>query len=147
MLDSSTFRRSLVALALCSTAFAASATPAAARSYHGSRRQAHFHDIGHHARRHFATRHFRHLAHRSRWDESVAALRTSRLRNAYASVGPDEFSGGASMQSGFGSSGAGSSELVSEARHYLWRNLLCPLPECLSHRFFECANSHDGIDG
>jgi len=59
------------------------------------------------------------MARRSRWDESVAALRTPRLRNAYASVGPDEFSGGAAMQSGFSS---GSSELVSEARHYLGGN-------------------------
>ena len=91
MLDSSTFRRSLVALALCSTAFAFSATPAAARSHHGSRRFAHAHDTGHHARRHFATHRIRHLARRSRWDASVAALRTPRLRNAYASVGPDEY--------------------------------------------------------
>jgi uncharacterized protein (TIGR02594 family) len=124
MLDSSTFRRSLVALALCSTAFAFSVTPAAARSHHGSRRFAHAHDAGHHTRRHFAyhraTHGIRHLARRSRWDASVAALRTRGLRNVYASVGPDEYSGGAAMQSGLGSSG--SSELVSEARHYLGGN-------------------------
>ena len=114
MLNSSTFRRSLVALALCSTAFAASATPAAARSHHGSRRLAH--DTGHHARRHYAVRRFHHLARSSRWDENVAALRTSRVANAYASVGPDEFSGG-TMSGGFGSS-----DLVSEARHYLGGN-------------------------
>jgi uncharacterized protein (TIGR02594 family) len=124
MLDSSAFRRSLVALALCSTAFAFSVTPAAARSHHFSRRFAHAHENSHHVRRHFAshraTHRFRHLARRSRWDANVAALRTSRLRNAYASVGPDEFSGSAAMQGGFGSSG--SSELVSEARHYLGGN-------------------------
>src|ERR1700683_2046028 len=121
MLDSSTFRRSLVALALCSTAFAFLVTPAAARSHHGSRRFAHAHDTGHHTRRHFAYHRahgIRHLARRSRWNESVAALRTRGLRNVYASVGPDEYSGGAAMQSGLGSSGSGSSELVSEARHY-----------------------------
>jgi uncharacterized protein (TIGR02594 family) len=121
MLDSSTFRRSLVALALCSTAFAFSVTPAAARSHHGSRRFAHAHDTGHdirhHTRRHFAFRRVRHMARGSRWDESVAALRNPRLRNAYASVPPDTFSSTAAM-----SAGSGSSELVSEARHYLGGN-------------------------
>ena len=144
MLDSSTFRRSLVALALCSTAFAFSASPAAARSHHGSRRFAHAHDAGHHTRRHFATHRIRHLARRSRWDAGVAALRTRGLRNAYASVGPDEYSGGASMQSGFGSSG--SSELVSEARHYLGGNptgrgsLWCA-------RFMNLVLQHSGYKG
>jgi uncharacterized protein (TIGR02594 family) len=117
MLNSSTFRRSLVALALCSTAFAVSVTPAAARSHHGSRRQAHFHDIGRHARRHFAYHRIRHLARRSRWDASVAALRTPHLRNAYASVSPDTFSSTAAM-----SGNSGSSDLVSEARRYLGGN-------------------------
>ena len=59
------------------------------------------------------------MARQSRWDASVAALRTRGLRNVYASVGPDQYSGGAAMQSGLGS---GSSELVSEARHYLGGN-------------------------
>src|ERR1700688_2122059 len=113
MLDSSTFRRSLVALALCSTAFAFSVTPAAARSHHSSRRFAHAHDTGHdirhHTRRHFAYHRVRHFARSSRWDASVAALRSSRLRNAYASVGPDAFSSTATM-----SGNSGSSDVVSE---------------------------------
>ncbi|MGA7071560.1 TIGR02594 family protein [Bradyrhizobium sp.] len=121
MLHSSTFRRSLVALALCSTAFAASVTPAAARSHHGSRRYAHAHDMGRHGRRHYAVRHFRHMAHRSRWDAGVAYMRTHRLSSAHASVGSglgsDSFSGGAAMSGGFGSS-----DLVSEARRYLGGN-------------------------
>jgi uncharacterized protein (TIGR02594 family) len=121
MLDSSTFRRSLVALALCSTAFAFSVTPAAARSHHSSRRFAHAHDTGHdirhHTRRHFAYHRVRHFARSSRWDASVAALRSSRLRNAYASVGPDAFSSTATM-----SGNSGSSDVVSEARHYLGGN-------------------------
>jgi uncharacterized protein (TIGR02594 family) len=57
------------------------------------------------------------MARSSRWDASVAALRTRGVANAYASVGPDEYSGGAATQSGFGSS-----DLVSEARHYLGGN-------------------------
>jgi len=115
MLHSFTFRRSLVALALCSTAFAFSVTPAAARSHHGSRRQAH--EIGHHARRHYAYHRVRRMARQSRWDASVAALRTRSLRNVYASVPPDTFSSTAAM-----SGGSGSSDLVGEARRYLGGN-------------------------
>src|SRR5882757_7228577 len=48
------FRRSLVALALCSAAIAASATPASARSHHGEGRHAHGRHAGYHARRHYA---------------------------------------------------------------------------------------------
>jgi uncharacterized protein (TIGR02594 family) len=117
MLHSFTFRRSLVALALCSTAFAFSVTPAAARSHHGSKRQAHARDIGHHARRHYALHRFRRIVRVSRWDERVAALRSSRVANAYASVSPDTFSGTAAM-----SGGLGSSDVVSEARRYLGGN-------------------------
>jgi uncharacterized protein (TIGR02594 family) len=115
MLDSSTLRRSLVALALCSTALTASATSASARSHHGSRRLAHVHYLGHHARRHYAVRHFRHMAHASRWDAGVAYMRTRGLGDAHASVASGEFAGGAAMS-------GGSSDVVSEARHYLGGN-------------------------
>jgi uncharacterized protein (TIGR02594 family) len=104
-------------LAFCSTAFAVSVTPAAARSHHTSRRLAHAHETGHHMRRHFAYHRVRHFAHRSRWDSSIAYLRTHRVANAYASVGPDEFATGTAMSSNYGSS-----DLVSEARHYLGGN-------------------------
>jgi uncharacterized protein (TIGR02594 family) len=77
----------------------------------------HAHEAGHHARRHYAVRRFHHMARQSRWDASVAALRTRRVANAYASVGPDEFSSAAAM-----SGGLGSSDLVSEARRYLGGN-------------------------
>ena len=119
MLQSSRVRRSLVALALCSTAFAASVTPAAARSHHGVRRFAHTHEFRHRARRHFAYHHahhrIRHLARRSRWDDGVAALRTRRLRNAYASVSPETLTASAA-------SSGGGSDLISEARRYLGSN-------------------------
>jgi uncharacterized protein (TIGR02594 family) len=104
-----------VALALCSTAFAVSATPAAARSHHGSRRFAHAHDTGHHARRHFALHRVRHFARRSRWDDNVAALRTRRIANAYASVSPETLSASPATS-------GGGSDLVMEARHYLGGN-------------------------
>ena len=121
MLHSSTFRRSLVALALCSTAFAFSVTPAAARSHHGSRRLAHSYDAGHHARRHVAYHHVYHrlreMARRSRWDDGVAAMRTRGVMNAYASVPPETLSASAATSGGFGGS-----DLVMEARHYLGGN-------------------------
>ena len=107
----------------------------------GTSRFAHAHDTGHHARRHFATHGIRHLARRSRWDASVAALRTSRLRNAYASVPPDTFSSTATM-----SGNSGSSDLVSEARHYLGGNptgrgsLWCA-------RFMNLVLQHTGYKG
>ena len=115
MFQPSHVRRSLIALALCSTAFAASVTPAAARSHHASRRLAHAYETGHHARRHFAYHHVRHLARRSRWGHSIAYQRLHKVANSYASVAPDEVSGHAATS-------GGSSDLVSEARHYLGGN-------------------------
>ena len=116
MLQSANFRRSLVALALCSTAFAASVTPAAARSHHTSRRVAHAHEIGgrHHHARHFAFHRIRRVARHSRWSESVAALRTHRVAKAYASVSPETLTGAATS--------GGGSDLVMEARRYLGGN-------------------------
>ena len=117
MFLSSHVRRSLVALALCSTAFAATATPAAARSHHASRRLAHAYETGHHARRHFAYHYhrIRYLARRSGRDHSIAYQRLHKAANSYASVGPDEVSGHTAMS-------GGSSDLVSEARRYLGGN-------------------------
>ena len=109
MLQSTAFRRSLVVLALCSTTFAVSVTPAAARSHHFSRRLAHARDIEHHGRRHYALHRFRHMARRSHWDESIATMRRRGLSNSYASLGSESVS-------------AGSSDLVSEARRYLGGN-------------------------
>jgi uncharacterized protein (TIGR02594 family) len=123
MVQSSAFRRSLVALALCTTAFAASVTPASARSHHGSRRYANAHQGGHHARyashharRHYAFHHFRHMARRSRWDAGIVYMHTRGLSEANASLPSDTFSGGAMTSGGFGS------DVVSEARRYLGGN-------------------------
>ena len=117
MLRSTSFRRSLVALALCSTAFAVTATPAAARSHYGARRFARAHDTGHHAWRHFAYHRayhrLRHLARRSRWEDSVANLRRPSVSRANASLGSSALPAGAT---------SGSSDLVMEARHYLGGN-------------------------
>ena len=108
----STFRRSLVVVALCSTTFVVSAAPASARSHHHMRRHAHAHFAGHHARRHYTLHHF-HNARLSRWDAGVAHMTARGLGNANASLS----SGDASL-----SAGIGASDVVAEARHYLGGN-------------------------
>ena len=101
------FRRSLVALALCSAAFVASAAPASARSHHGAGRHAH----AHHARRHYAHRHYRHFARASRWERGVARMQMRGLANTDASLPSSTASGG-----------FGSSNVVAEARRYIGGN-------------------------
>jgi uncharacterized protein (TIGR02594 family) len=141
MLQLSAFRRSLVALALCSTAFAISATPASARSHHGARRYAHAHYTGHHARRHYAHRQYRHVARLSRWDSAVAQMHSRGLADANASLSTSTLVGGESMSGGFGSS-----NVVAEARRYLGGNptgrgsLWCA-------RFMNMVLQHSGYRG
>jgi uncharacterized protein (TIGR02594 family) len=115
MVSFSAFRRSLVALAFCSTAIAVSASPASARSHHGAWRTAHVRHVVHYARRHF--RHYRTFARASRWERGVAQLRAHGFYDTQASVMPSAASGGTAM-----SGGVGSSDLVSEARRYLGGN-------------------------
>jgi uncharacterized protein (TIGR02594 family) len=116
MVAFSAFRRSLVALAFCSAAIAA-ASPASARSHHGSQRYAHARYTGHHfARRSFS--HHRHYARASRYERSVAELRARGFESTQASIsGGNEAAGGFAASGGFGGSG-----LVAEARHYLGTN-------------------------
>jgi uncharacterized protein (TIGR02594 family) len=116
MLQSSAFGRSLVALALCVTAFAFSVSPASARSHHGARRDAHAYSGGYRVR-HIAYRRYRHVARLSRWDAGVAQMRARGLADANASVAPDTNSSGMSTSGGFGSS-----NVVAEARRYLGGN-------------------------
>jgi uncharacterized protein (TIGR02594 family) len=111
------FRRSLVALVLCSAAIVASATPAAARSHHGARRHVHARYAGGHIRRHYAYRRYRHIARLSRWDAGVAQMRARGLAGANASVGPSATSSAVATSGGFGSS-----NIVAEARRYLGGN-------------------------
>ncbi|WP_050886507.1 TIGR02594 family protein [Bradyrhizobium sp. STM 3843] len=111
-------RRSLhiAALALCSATLAAVATPASARSHHGSGHHAHRSHGGHYARRHI--RHVRSYARVSRWDRRVARLEVRGLDNAQANLMmPGTASSGAGMSSGFGDS-----SVVAEARRYLGTN-------------------------
>ena len=138
------FRRSLVALALCSAAFAISATPASARSHHGARRHAHAHYAGYHVRRHYAYRHYRHYRHivrASRWDAGVAQMQARGFANTQASLPSSAAAGGTAMSSGFGSS-----NVVAEARRYIGGNptgrgsLWCA-------RFMNMVLQHSGYRG
>jgi len=117
MLQSSAFGRSLVALALCSAAFAFSVTPASARSHHSARRYAHAHYARNQSRRHYAYRHYRHVARLSRWDAGVAQIQTRGVAGANASLPSSTASGGMSMSGGFGAS-----NVVAEARRYIGGN-------------------------
>jgi uncharacterized protein (TIGR02594 family) len=137
----------VVALAFCSAAIVASATPASARSHsgrihsarshHGAARYAH----GHHAWRHFATHHHRGIARGSRWDAAVAQMNSRGLADANASLPSSTLSGDTGMSSGFGSS-----NVVAEARRYLGGNptgrgrLWCA-------RFMNMVLQHSGYRG
>jgi uncharacterized protein (TIGR02594 family) len=116
MVAFSAFGRSLVALAFCSAAVAASSSPASARSHHGSGRYAHVH----HASHHFAKRHGHHLHHyagASRWQRNVAQWRSQRFDTTQASVMSGADASGVATFGGFRSS-----SLINEARRYLGGN-------------------------
>lgn len=85
------------ALALCSVAIVALATPASARPHHGASRHYHAHHSKHHAKKHYGHR-YRHHAPRGRY---AAAAATAE----------------ASTSQGFG--GFGGSNVVAEARRYI----------------------------
>jgi uncharacterized protein (TIGR02594 family) len=111
------FRRSLVALALCSAALVAIATPASAKSHHGAGRHAQARYAGHHSRRHYGHRHYRHIARASRRDAGAAHVQARGLAGANASFASGAAPGGMVTSGGFGSSG-----VVAEARRYLGGN-------------------------
>ena len=111
------FRRSLVALALCLAAIAASVTPASARSHHGAGRHAHARHAGHHARRHYGHRHYRHISRGSRWKRGVAQMQARGFANSNASFGSSAAPGGTAISGEFGSF-----NVVPEARRYIGGN-------------------------
>jgi uncharacterized protein (TIGR02594 family) len=134
------FRRSLMALALCLAAIAASITPASARSRHGAGRHAHARHAAHHAGRHYG--HHHHHRHRAaRWEQGVARMQARGLANSNASFGSSAAQGGATVSGGFGSS-----NVVAEARRYIGGNptgrgnLWCA-------RFMNMVLQHSGYRG
>jgi uncharacterized protein (TIGR02594 family) len=109
------FRRLLhvVALALCSMAIFAVASPASARSHHGSGRHARAYHAGHHMRRHHVQRHYRHFARASRWERGVAQMQAGGFADAQASFGPNAVPGDVATYGGFASP-----NVVTETRRY-----------------------------
>jgi uncharacterized protein (TIGR02594 family) len=135
------FRRSLVALALCSAAIAASATPASARSHHGEARHAHGRHAAYHARRHYAHRHYRHIVRASRWERGMAQMQARGFAGTNASLASSAAPGGMAISGGYGSS-----NVVAEARRYIGGNptgrgsLWCA-------RFMNMVLQHSGYRG
>jgi len=112
-------RLHVVALAMCSLAFAGSAAPAAARSHHGAGRHAHSRHISHYAARQF--RHLRHLARHGRGEHRVAQAQRRGLDDSQARVAADTASRETANIFGATVSSFGSavSSVVAEARRYL----------------------------
>jgi uncharacterized protein (TIGR02594 family) len=116
MVQFTAFRRPLVALALCSAALVVSVAPASARSHHG--RQAEARHVAYHWRRHYARRHYRHIARSSRWQRGVALMQAHGLADSNASLPSGAAAGAAITNPG----GFGSSDVVAEARRYVGGN-------------------------
>lgn len=119
MFELSTLRRSLqyVALAVCSLIIAFAATPASARTHHGSsHHHVHAHSMRHHTTRHFF-RHHRSAANSSRWERGVAQMHTNGFGDTQASLASNASSNSMTNASGFGDS-----SVVSEARQYIGGN-------------------------
>jgi uncharacterized protein (TIGR02594 family) len=138
------FRRSLhiMALALCSAAFVASATPASARSHHSAGRFAHGRYASRHGRRHFASRHYRHIARASRWERGIAQMQAQRFAGANASFPSSAASSGMAASNGFGSS-----NVVAEARRYIGEGNPTSRATLWCARFMNMVLQHLGYRG
>ncbi|HWX62280.1 TIGR02594 family protein [Bradyrhizobium sp.] len=112
-------RLHVVALAMCSLAFAGSATPAAARSHHGAGRHANTRHSSHYAARQF--RHLRHLAHRAGGERRIAEAHGRGLDDNQARAISDTAS--RETDNIFGATvsrfSSAVSSVVAEARRYL----------------------------
>jgi uncharacterized protein (TIGR02594 family) len=99
------FRRLLhvVALALCSMAIFAIASPASARSHHGAGRHARAYHAGHHMRRHHVRHHDRHVVRASRWERGVAQMQARGFADAQASFGSNAVPGEVATYGGLAS--------------------------------------------
>src|SRR5215475_13812653 len=112
-------RLHVVALAMCSLAFAGSAAPAAARPHHAAGRHAHSRHISHYAARQL--RHLRHLARHARGERRIAQVQGRGLGDSQVRATSDTAS--SATENGFSSAvssfGSAVSNVVAEARRYL----------------------------
>jgi uncharacterized protein (TIGR02594 family) len=154
------FRRllRLVALVLCSVAFAASITPASARSHDGPGRHVYAHHRArHHVRHHHGYRHFRYHSRHAHRAHGVAQMPAqSLLKKDLAKKGLVDTKGLAETNTGAplasspsaiaSSSGSSLSNVVAEARRYIGgnptgrRSLWCA-------RFMNMVLQHSGYHG
>lgn len=133
MVQFTAFRRSLrfSTLAVCSAAIVSLATPASARPHHGAGHHARAHYGNHHIRRHYAS--YRRGRHFARFESGAQPSSGQGFANAYASIAPTP-------------AGAGSSNIVAEARRYIGGNptgrgrLWCA-------RFMNMVLQHSGLKG
>ena len=134
------FRRSLhlVALALCSMAVFAIASPASARSHHSAGRNARAYHAGHRAR-HF--RHYRHITRASRWKRGVAQMQARGFAGTQASVESNATPAAMATPGSFGSS-----NIVAEARRYLGGNPT-GMGRLWCARFMNLVLQHSGYRG
>jgi len=134
------FRRSLhlVALALCSMAVFAIASPASARSHHSAGRNARAYHAGHRARHY---RHYRHITRASRWERGVAQMQARGFAGTRASV---ESNATPAAMATPGS--VGSSNIVAEARRYLGGNPT-GMGRLWCARFMNLVLQHSGYHG
>jgi uncharacterized protein (TIGR02594 family) len=136
------FRPSLhvVALAMCSLAFAGQATPAAARSHHGPGRHSHLQHVSYYAARHF--RHLRHFARHARGERRVAQLRARGPEEAPTSAISD-----LTPTSALRGIGASVSNVVAEARRYLGGGNPTGRESLWCARFMNMVLEHTGHQG
>jgi uncharacterized protein (TIGR02594 family) len=137
------FRRSLhlVALALCSMAVFAIASPASARPHHGAGRHARAYHAGRHARHYHYRRHYRHITRASRWERGVTQMQARGFAGTQASV---ESNATPAAMATPGS--VGSSNIVAEARRYLGGNPTS-LGRLWCARFMNLVLQHSGYRG
>ena len=107
-----------VAAVLCSVAMVMAASPASAKSRHGTARHSHAHYARRYgSRRHFAYRHDRHERHfagRSRGDAGIEQARAERVADANRGPVSDSANASPSFSNGFGLL-----KVVADARRYI----------------------------
>jgi uncharacterized protein (TIGR02594 family) len=136
------FRRSLhlVALALCSMAVFAIASPASARSHHAGRHARAYH-AGRHARHYHYRRHYRHITRASRRERGMAQMQARGFAGTRASVESSAAPAAMATPGSFGSS-----NIVAEARRYLGGNPT-GLGRLWCARFMNLVLQHTGHRG
>ena len=133
-------RLHVVALAMCSLAFAGSATPAAARTHHGTGRH-----ISHYAARHY--RHLRQLARHTRGERRIVQARGVDDNQAHATS--DVASPGTenSLSASVASLSSAVSNVVAEARRYLGDGNPTGRSTLWCARFMNMVLEHTGHHG